>query len=88
MNQLLVDYRPEKRFKPFSGRALSLLVVVVTGIALYATVRIAHGLSREFEAWLEALPAAALVPALILGCGVWLMSLYRLVRPRQAKGNR
>lgn len=88
MDQLPMNYRPENRSKIFSRVAETLLIVVVTGITLYAMVPVADGLAREFEAWLEGLPVGALVPALIIGCTVWLLSIYLLVRPRLAKGDR
>ena len=88
MDQLLMNCRPQNRLKIFSRVAETLLVVVVTSIPLHALVPIADGLSREFGAWLEGLPVGALVPALIIGCTVWLLSIYLLVRARLAKGDR
>lgn len=87
MDQLLMNYRPENRLEIFSRVAVTLLVVVVTSITLYAMVPVADGLSREFGAWLEGLPVDALVPVLIIECTVWLLSIYLLVRPRLAKGD-
>ena len=87
MDQLLMNYSPENRLKIFSKVAATLLVVVVTSIILYAMVSIADGLSREFGAWLEGLPVDALVPALTIGCTVWLLSIYLLVRRRLAIGD-
>ena len=86
MDPLLMNYRPENRLKIFSIVAVTLLVVV-TSITLYAMVPIADSLSREVGDWLEGLPVDALVPALIIGCAVWLLSIYLLVRSRLAKGD-
>jgi len=87
MDQLLMNYRPENRLKLFSRATVTLLVAVVTSITLYAMVPIADGLSREFRAWLEGLPVDALIPASIIGCTVWLLSMYLLVRGRLSKGD-
>jgi len=87
MDQSLMNYRSENRSKISSRAAVTLLVAVVTGITLYATVIIADGLSREFGAWLGGLPVEALVPASIIGYTVWLLSMYLLVRSRLSKGD-
>lgn len=62
-------------------------VAVVTSITLYALVPVVDSLSREFGAWLEGLPVYALVLASIIGCTLWLLSMYLLVRRRLAKGD-
>jgi len=87
MDQLLMNYRSENRSKNSSKVAVTLLVAVVTSITLYAMVPIADGLSREFGAWLEGLSVNELIPVSIIGCTVWLLSMYLLVRDRLSKGD-
>lgn len=39
-----------------------------------------------FNSWVDGLPSEVLVAAIILGCGIWVLSLFVLVRRRSVNG--
>jgi len=43
-------------------------------------------IAQGFHSWVHTLPAETLVPAIILACGTWLLSMFLLVRYRLGKG--
>lgn len=43
-------------------------------------------ISNRFSSWLEGLPGEVLLPAIILACSIWLVSLYLLARRRMDNG--
>jgi len=87
MDQLIMSDRQKNRLSLSFKITVTLLVAVVTSITLYAMVPIADGFSRDFRAWLEGLPADAFVPASIIACTAWSLSMYLLIRRRLAKGD-